>query len=83
MKHIIFPFYNLITKTMKKLVYILAVSFGASMFAACGSSDKAAEAADSVAVDSVEVVEAAAVVVDSAAGVVDTTVVVADSVVAQ
>lgn len=35
---------------MKKLVYLLAVSFGASMFAACGHSDKAAENADSTAV---------------------------------
>ncbi|MCM1336056.1 MAG: hypothetical protein NC187_06395 [Candidatus Amulumruptor caecigallinarius] len=65
---------------MKKLVYILAVSFGASMFAACGSSDKAAEAADTTAVVE-EAVEAAAVVDSTAAGV-DTTVVVADSVAA-
>lgn len=63
---------------MKKLVYLLAVSFGASVFAACGSSNKDANAADTTAVAD-EVVEAAAVVDSTAAGV-DTAVVVVDSV---
>lgn len=61
---------------MKKLVYLLAVSFGASMFAACGNSDKAAEAADTVAVEEVAIEEVATV--DSAA-VADSAAVVADS----
>lgn len=61
---------------MKKLVYLLAVSFGASMFAACGNSDKAAEAADTVAVEEVAIEEVATV--DTAA-VVDSAAVVADS----
>lgn len=43
---------------MKKLVLLLAVVFSASLFS-CGSSDKAAEAADSAVVveEAVEVVE--------------------------
>ncbi|HJE38801.1 MAG TPA: hypothetical protein K8V47_03435 [Candidatus Amulumruptor caecigallinarius] len=63
---------------MKKLVYLLAVSFGASMFAACGNSDKAAEAADTVAVEEVAIEEVAAPA-DSAAAVADSAAVVADS----
>ena len=60
---------------MKKLVYLLAVSFGASMFAACGNSDKAAEAADTVAVEEVAIEEVAAPA-DSAAAVADSAAVV-------
>lgn len=41
---------------MKKLVLVLAVAFSASLFS-CGSSDKAAEAADTVAVEEVAVEE--------------------------
>lgn len=62
---------------MKKLVYFLAVSFGAAMFAACGSSDKAAENADSAVVEEVAVEEVA--VVDSAAAVADTAAAAVDS----
>lgn len=62
---------------MKKLVYLLAVSFGASMFAACGNSDKAAEAADTVAVEEAAIEEVATV--DTNAAVVDSAAVVADS----
>lgn len=51
---------------MKKLVLLLAVVFSVSLFS-CGGSDKAAEATDSVAADTVEVVETAVEVVDSAA----------------
>lgn len=64
---------------MKKLVLLLAVVFSVSLFS-CGGSDKAAEATDSVAADTVEVVEAAVVVEDSVAAdsvAADTTVVVA------
>lgn len=59
-------FYLLINKKMKKLVLLLAVVFSVSLFS-CGGSDKAAEATDSVAADTVEVVETAVEVVDSAA----------------
>lgn len=54
---------------MKKLVLLLAVVFSASLFS-CGSSDKKAEAADTVAVEEVAVEEV--VTVDTAAA--DTTV---------
>lgn len=41
---------------MKKLVLLLAVAFSATMFS-CGSADKAENAADSVAADTVVAVE--------------------------
>ncbi len=50
---------------MKKLVLMLAVLFSASLFS-CGSSDKAAEATDSVVAEEAVVVEEV-VAVDSVA----------------
>lgn len=49
---------------MKKLVLLLAVVFSASLFS-CGSSDKAAEAADTAAVAVEEVAVEEVVVADS------------------
>ncbi len=46
---------------MKKLVLVAAVAFSASLFS-CGSSDKAAEATDTVAAVEETVVEEVAVV---------------------
>lgn len=67
---------------MKKLVLLLAVSFSATLFS-CGSSDKAAEATDSVAVVEETVVEEVAVVdtnaVDSVVAVVDSLATVANN----
>jgi hypothetical protein len=52
---------------MKKLVFLLAVAFSVSMFS-CGGSEKAAEATDSVAADTVAVEEVQeTVAVDSVA----------------
>ena len=53
-------------KKMKKLVLSFAVLAGMTLFA-CGSSDKAAEATDSVAAEATEVVEEGVVAVDSIA----------------
>ncbi|MCM1520624.1 MAG: hypothetical protein NC098_07535 [Lachnoclostridium sp.] len=67
---------------MKKLVLLLAVSFSATLFS-CGSSDKAAEATDSVAVVEETVVEEVAVLdtnaVDSVTAVVDSLATVANN----
>ncbi len=66
---------------MKKLVLLLAVVFSTSLFS-CGSSDKAAEAADTAAVvEEVVAVEEVAVdsaAADSVAAPADTTAVVAE-----
>lgn len=75
-------FYYLIKKKMKKLVLLLAVSFSATLFS-CGSSDKAAEATDSVAVVDETVIEEVAVVdtnaVDTVTAVVDSLATVANN----
>ncbi|MCC8175249.1 MAG: hypothetical protein LIO91_02315 [Bacteroidales bacterium] len=61
---------------MKKLVLLLAVVFSVSLFS-CGSSDKAAEATDTAAVEEVAVVEEEVATPDSAAA--DTAVVVEEA----
>lgn len=65
---------------MKKLVLLLAVAFSASLYS-CGSSDKAAEATDTVAVEEVAVEEVAVVdtlAADTTAAAADTTATVAE-----
>ncbi|MCC8037506.1 MAG: hypothetical protein LIP02_05115 [Bacteroidales bacterium] len=61
---------------MKKLVLLLAVVFSVSLFS-CGSSDKAAEATDTAAVEEVAVVEEEVATPDS--GAADTAVVVEET----
>lgn len=67
---------------MKKLVLMLAVVFSASLFS-CGNSDKKAEATDSVAADSVEVLAAEEVVTADTVVAADSVAAPADSTVAK